>query len=230
MNEILLFAEILVVFSLILVFKRFLGSVGLFVWIGLAAVIANIELVKSINIFGMSATLGNVMFASIFLATDILTECYGRKEAKKGVFVGLFSVAVFIVCSQISILFKPNEIDIAHEAMTSLFTLSPRVCAASTLMFFVANLSDVYLFDKLRKKFDGKQMWLRNNISTIVCNCLENFGLFFLAFSGVYPAKDLVVMALTSSVIEIIIAICDTPFLYAAKRMKTSKNRIIGTI
>lgn len=224
MNELLLFAEVAVVFSIILLFKKFLGSVGLYVWIGLAVVIANIELVKSINIFGMSATLGNVMFASVFLATDILTECYGKKEARKGVFVGLFSVAVFIICSQFMLAFRPNEIDIAHSSMASLFTLTPRVCAASVAMFFVSNIADVYLYDMLRQKFGGKMMWLRNNVSTIVCNCLENFGLFFLAFYGIYPVKDLLVMAGTSSVIEIIIALCDTPFLYIAKKVKARET------
>lgn len=217
MNEALLFVEIAVVFGMILLFKRFLGASGLFAWIGIAAIIANVELVKGVNIFGLSATLGNVMFASVFLATDILSECYGEKEAKKGVYVGLFSVIAFIVCTQIALLFVPNELDFAHEPMKELFSITPRVCASSVLMFFLANIADVFLYNKLKVAFGGKKMWLRNNLSTIVCNCLDNFGLMFLAFYGVYPVKELLIISLTSCFIEIIIALFDTPFLYLAK-------------
>lgn len=220
MNELLLFVEIIVVFSLILVAKRLFGKNGLFLWIGIASVLANIQVVKSIDIFSISATLGNVLFASNFLATDILSECYGKKEAKKGVYIGLFAVIVYLIITQISLLFTPNSIDIAQSSMQTLFSLAPRVCIASLTMFFIANLVDVHLYDKLNKKFKGKKLWLRNNISTIVCNCLENFGFVFLAFLGTYSINDIFMIALSTCFIEIIIALCDTPFLYIAKKVK----------
>ena len=46
-------------------------------------IIANIQVIKTVEIFGISATLGNVMFASIYLATDILNDIYGRRVAKE---------------------------------------------------------------------------------------------------------------------------------------------------
>ena len=220
MNELLLFVEIIVVFSLLLLMKKFFGKNGVIAWVAIASILANIQVTKSIDIFGLSATLGNVLFASSFLATDILSECYGTKESKKAVFLGLFSVLVYIVITQISLLFIPNAIDIAHQPMTQLFSLAPRICLASVSMYFVANLLDVLLFEKLKKIFTGKKMWLRNNISTILCNCVENFGFVFLAFFGIYSIEEILIIALTTCVIETIIAICDTPFLYIAKKIK----------
>lgn len=84
-------------------------------------------------------------------------------------------------------------------------------------MFAISNIADVYLFEKLKNKFNGKKMWLRNNVSTILCNCLETFGFVFIAFIGIYPLEDLMMIALSTSIIEIGIALCDTPFLYLAK-------------
>lgn len=220
MNEVLLFIEIIVVFSILLIAKRLFGKSGLFLWIGIASILANIQVVKSVDIFGISATLGNVLFASNFLATDILSECYGKKEAKKGVYIGLFAVIAYLIITQLSLLFTPNEIDVAQSSMKTLFSLAPRVCISSLVMFFIANLVDVHLYDKLHKKFKGEKLWLRNNISTIVCNCLENFGFVFLAFTGTYPITDVLMIAVTTCAIEIIIAICDTPFLYLAKHIK----------
>lgn len=83
MNELLFILTILLTFGgLLLVYKLF-GKVGLFAWIAIAIILANIEVLKSVDMFGISATLGNVTFASIFLANEILNEKYGKKEAKK---------------------------------------------------------------------------------------------------------------------------------------------------
>lgn len=217
MNEILLIIEILVVFGALFLTKKLFGKTGLFVWIAIASIIANIEVVKNITLFGMSASLGNVMFASNFLATDILVECYGKDEAKKGVYIGTFAIVLFLICMQLSLLFVPNEFDVMHGAMEQLFAFAPRVCISSVVMCFIANYTDVLLFHKLREKAQGKHLWLRNNLSTIVCNSLENFGFFFIAFAGIYPIKTILLMGATSCVIEIMIALCDTPFLYLAK-------------
>lgn len=223
MNEMLLFIEIIVIFSMVLIAKKLFGKEGLLLWIGIASILANLELAKAVDMFGLSATLGNILFASNFLATDILSECYGKKYAKKGVYIGVFSIITFLITTQFALLFQPSEIDVVNDAMQTLFTLTPRVCIASLIMYFIANRVDVYLFDKLSQKFNGKKLWLRNNVSTIICNSLENFGLFFLAFYGVFSIKDLIIMGLASSVIEVVIAICDTPFLYIAKNKHDKK-------
>ena len=59
------------------------GKQGLIAWVAIGTIIANIQVIKTAEIFGISATLGNVMFASIYLATDILNDIYGRRVAKE---------------------------------------------------------------------------------------------------------------------------------------------------
>lgn len=220
MNELLFFAEIIIVFSLLVISKKLFGKEGLYIWIAFATVFANIQVTKCIDFLGISATLGNVLFTSNFLATDILNECYGMKESKKGVYIGLFSVICYIILSQLTILFAPNSIDMVDGAMKQIFSIAPRVCISSVIMFFISNLADVYLYEKLKKLFNGKKMWIRNNISTILCNCLENFLFVFGAFSFVYPFKEVIMIALTTCAIEVFVAFCDTPFLYVAKKIK----------
>lgn len=220
MNEFLMIIEIIIMFGMLVLAKKFFGKEGVFVWIGIASILANIQVSKCINIFGISGTLGNVMFASNFLATDILSECYGEKEARKGVYIGLFSVIVYLICMQLSIVFIPNEIDEVNSAMKTLFGFAPRICISSLIMFFIANLVDVKLYNYLKKKCKNKKLWFRNNISTIICNCLENFGFVFLAFLFTYPFIDILEIAISTCIIEILIAVCDTPFLYIASKIK----------
>lgn len=219
MNEIILIVEIVLMFAALLAFKKVFGKAGLFLWIGLASVLANVQVVKSIDVFGISATVGNVMFASVFLATDLLRECYGKAEAKKGVYIGVASILLYLACTQLTVFYIPSDFDISQDAMQTLFALSPRVCGASLLMFTVANLLDVAAYDRLHSAFNGEKLWLRNNVSTILCNCLENFGFTFLAFYGWYSMEDLLMIAVSTCVIEIGIALCDTPFLYLGRKI-----------
>ena len=80
-------------------------------------------------------------------------------------------------------------------------------------------MADVFLFEKLKKKIPNK-MWVRNNIATIVSNCLENYFFTVLAFAGIYDLKTIFSIATTTTILEIIIAISDTPFLYISKKLK----------
>ena len=83
MNELLWLAMLAVNFGFILIIYRLFGKTGLYAWVPIAAIVANIQVVKLVALVGMTATLGNIVYASSFLVTDILSEIYGKKAAKK---------------------------------------------------------------------------------------------------------------------------------------------------
>lgn len=220
MNNILLIVSIIGVFSIMLIIKKFLGKEGIIGWMGIASILANLLLIKSVDLLGISATLGNVLFASNFLATDILTENYGYKEAKKGVRFGIIAVAVFMIVTQVALLYVPNSEDVAQSSFELLFSFVPRISLASISMFALSNIIDIRLYEWLRKKSKGKKMWLRNNLCTILCNGGENFLFYIIAFLGVMDIGTILTIALSATIIEILIALCDTPFLYISKKVK----------
>lgn len=221
MNELIILCEVIVVFSVLLICKKLFGKIGVMVWVSLATVLANIITAKNVNVFGLSTAIGTVMFASTFLATDILAECYSPEDAKKAIKIGLFSNVILIVSTQIALLYTPSEFDYANDAMKTLFSLNLRISIASAAMYYIANMADIYVFGKIKQKTDGRMLWLRNNVATILCNCLENFGFIGLAFAGIYDFQTIITIALSTSVIEALVAVCDTPFLYVAKKIST---------
>lgn len=224
MNNILLFVSIFVVFTIILLIKKFLGKEGLIGYMGIATILANIMITKSVDLLGMGATLGNVLFASNFLTTDILTENYSYKEAKKGVKFAIFAVIFFLIITQIALLYIPNNNDIANDSFITLFTLAPRITLASVVLFIISNFIDINLYEFLRKKSNGKKMWLRNNLCTIISNGSENFLFYIVSFLGILPISSILSSAISATIIEIIIAILDTPFLYLSKKIKERKK------
>lgn len=219
MNILLGIISILLFFISVVLIEKFFKKEGLFIWISLATVIANIIVCKTIKVLGITTSLGNIVFASNFLATDILSEKYGKKEAKNGVMMAFVFMILFVLITQLSLFYVPASEDVAHEAMKTLFSLNLRVSVASLLLFFISNNLDIFIFNKLAEKYPNK-LWLRNNVATIIANCGENYFFVFLAFLGIYDMTTIISIATTQTIIEIIIALCDTPFLYLSKRIK----------
>ena len=216
MNIVLGIISIIATFSIVVCMEKMFKKEGLYVWISIATIMANILVCKSIDILGLTASLGNVMFASIFLATDILSEKYDVKDSRKAVMLAIVSQIIFILATTLAVSYIPSKTDLSHESKKTLFSINVRVSISSIVMFGASNMLDIYLFEKLKKKFP-KRLWLRNNISTIISNCLENYFFVFFAFVGIYDYSTILSIATTTSILEIIIAICDTPFMYISK-------------
>ncbi|MDY5776141.1 MAG: VUT family protein, partial [Lachnospiraceae bacterium] len=73
-NELLLILSLLITYSAVLAVFYIFREQGLFLWTIVATIAANIEVLIIVNAFGMEMTLGNILFASTFLVTDILSE------------------------------------------------------------------------------------------------------------------------------------------------------------
>ena len=84
-----------------------------------------------VKAFGMVMTLGNVLFASTFLITDIVSEVYGKKDAKRAVHIGITTSIVFIIFSQWWLLYTPDSTDFAMPAMQTIFSNTPRLMITS---------------------------------------------------------------------------------------------------
>ena len=219
MNILLGIVSLLLTFSLLIIVEKLFKKEGLFVWVSIATIIANILVCKSIELFGFTTNLGNILFASSFLATDIMSEKYGAKESRKAIILGVVSQVIFVIMTQMALLYVPASEDLAQESMKGLFSINLRVSIASIVMYFVSNMADIYIFEKIKEKVPGK-LWLRNNVSTMICNSIENYLFSFLAFAGLMDITTILSIATLASVLEIVIAACDTPFLYLSKKLK----------
>ena len=228
-NEILSIISGLVIFFGILVFYRLFGKAGLFMWMGIAIIIANIQVMKTISVFGYVTAMGNIIYGTTFLATDILTENYGKKEAKKAVVIGFFVMIFFTLIMQLTLLFIPHESDTLSPALQQIFSLLPRITFASVSAYLISQFFDVWLFDKIRQATKGKYLWLRNNTATMLAQLLDNTTFTLIAFVGffgffgwkqVFPWEIIIEIFITSLVIKYIVAVCDTPFVYFGVWMK----------
>lgn len=224
-NEILLILSVLVCYGSVLVLFKIFREIGLFTWTVIATIAANIEVLILVKAFGMEQTLGNVLFASTFLVTDILSEIYGKKAANKAVLIGCATSAIFIILSQYWLLYIPSESDWAMPAMKSIFSNTPRVMFAGLIAYAISQLFDVWAYHKwwefTEKKSGNKKtfLWLRNNGSTLISQFINVILFTFGAFLGTYSIDVLISITAATYVIYIITSLADTPFVYLARKI-----------
>ncbi len=212
-NELLFILQTLASLAIALFAFR-MGRKWLMALVTLNIVLMNIFVIKQVDLFGMAATGGNVLYACIFLCTDLLSEHYGKKQAFKAVQIGFFASIVFVLMTQFMLKFTPNDWDIAQGAFETLFTLSPRIVAASMVTYLISQNLDVYLFHKIKDKTKGRLLWLRNNGSTFVSQFVDSAIFTMLAFYGVPGFEAIWSIILFTWIIKITVAALDTPFMY----------------
>jgi hypothetical protein len=218
-NEVLWLVLLLVNFAGIILAFRLFGKVGLIAWMVLSVIAANIQVTKTIELFGITATLGNIVYASSFLITDIFSENYGIKAARRVVVIGFVAIVGFTVLMNISLLFAPAESDFVHSSMETIFGLLPRIAAASLLAYLVSQLHDVWAYALWKRLVpEEHQIWIRNNASTLVSQLIDSAIFVAVAFLGVFPLPVLLEILVTTYILKLIVAAADTPFVYLATR------------
>lgn len=214
----------------ILGLMRFFGKMGLYAYSILATIISNIQVLK-IAKFGLSpepVALGTVIFATVFLVSDIITEHYGKEAAQKGVWLG-FSAQIFMtIMMLLTIGHHPISGDTAHTAIETLFLPSPRLLIASLTAFSISLIFEIQVFDKLREVTAGKMLWLRSNVSAILAALLDNIIFSCLAWVVLAPApvslKSLIFTYILSTYFaRIIVSMASTPIIYLSYKC-LSKN------
>ena len=134
-NELLWIGLLICSFLMVILAYKLFGKTGLFIWTAVGVILANIQVMKTIQVFGMVTALGNVIYASLFLVTDILNENHSKKDAQKAVWIGFFVLIATTIIMQITIFFIPDESDFLSEHISAIFSLLPRIAFASLVAY-----------------------------------------------------------------------------------------------
>lgn len=231
-NEIILICNLLVLYFGVIIWYKLFGKKGLMCWTVLATIAANIEVLILVNAFGFEQTLGNILFASTFLVTDILSEIYGKEVANKAVNIGIATSATFIIISQSWLLYIPSPNDIFFDSIKAVFSNTPRVMITGLIVYAIVQKFDVWAYHKwwqyTQKKTGDKRkfLWLRNNASTLISQLLNTILFSIGAFAFVYDWDTLINIIFTSYIIFVVTSLIDTPFVYLVRYMD-DKNKCL---
>jgi len=119
-----------------------------------------------INYYGLSEilTYGAFSYPVAFLITDLANRFYGKFVARKIVYIGFFIGIIF------TLLFSTNYADL----------ISIRIAIGSGVAFITAQLLDIQIFDRLRKK----EWFIAPLTSSFIGSTVDTFLFFSISFYG----------------------------------------------
>ena len=132
-----------------------------------AVVLASNYLVQfPIKYYGLEEilTYGAFSYPIAFLITDLANRSFGKIVARKIVYIG------FAIGISFTLLFSTNFTDL----------ISIRIAIGSGTAFLVAQLLDVQIFDKLRKK----EWFVAPLTSSLIGSTIDTFIFFSISFYG----------------------------------------------
>jgi len=211
---------------------RLFGKQGLLASIVLAILLANLQGPKLTIILGMQTSLGVIFYSSIFFATDLLSEKYGKDEANRAVMIGFLVSVVIVLMLSVALLFKPStqpesavfSADI-HAAFESILNFTPRFVFGSLFAYLISQRFDVWCFHAIKKRTNGRYLWLRNNGSTMASQTIDTLLYSFVVWWGVVDLQTAMQLGLVKYVFKLGIAAFDTPFIYWARGWQNPEKR-----
>ena len=223
-QELLWFTTIAVDLSFAIILFRFFGRQGLYATIVISLLLANLQGPKLTEIFGLQTSMGVILYSSIYFATDLLSERYGKAEATRAVMIGFTVSIIIIVMISISLMYLPaSDLETAelaqrmHTATATLFNFTPRFVFGSLLAYLISQRFDVWVFHLIKKKTRGRHLWLRNNGSTMLSQAIDTIIYGVVVWLGVVDFATAMQLAVAKYFFKVIIALIDTPFIYLAR-------------
>ncbi|MRN51883.1 queuosine precursor transporter [Paenibacillus monticola] len=219
-------AFVIVNFAFFLLCYRLFGKKGLYAWVGIATVIANIQVTKTISMPpNIVMTLGNTMYVTLYMTSDLINEKYGRREARTAVWFGFFTLLMTTVIMQMALKFTPDASDFAQESLENIFGLMPRLAMGSLTAYFISQFLDVRLYSWIRKYYStSRQLWIRSNGSTMVSSFVDTLIFCTIAFAGRYDWGVWLQILLTTYVVKFLLTAAGTPILYIARSFKFAEE------
>lgn len=172
-----------------------------------------VRLDLGLHVFEVSA--GILPYPVTFLATDLLSELYGRRRANRVVWAGfaasLFSLlAIWLGASLPALSFSPVD----DATFDGVFANTWRVIGASMTAYLCAQFVDVRLFHFWKELTKGKHLWLRNNASTVVSQLLDSALVVFVLFVGQRSFEEMLSLIFAAWLFKTLCALADTPLFY----------------
>lgn len=182
---------------------------------------------KLINVFGIVTSVGVFGYPPTFLITDIVEEVKGKEVTRTFVHAGFLSLCIAVFFVFVSTGLPPASVYLSNEAYISVFSNSMRIILASMTAFLISQYHDLWAFNFWKQKTNGRYLWLRNNLSTIVSQLIDSTVFMFIGFYHLTPELDAfytLSMVLPLWVLKVCFALLDTPFVYLGVRWLSGES------
>ena len=215
MNELLFLVHACLVAGFTLGALR-LGKEALVAWIALQAILANLFVIKQVELFGLSVTCSDVFTIGGAWGLNLLQEYHGKGVARKAIPVAFATMLFFALMAQIHLLYLPSSHDSTQGAFQSILSANPRIMAASFTAFYLVQRWDLWFYGRLKELCSKWPVSLRNGLSLAIAQLLDTLLFSFLGLYGI--VSSLATIVIFSYCIKLLVITSTLPFTQISKR------------
>jgi uncharacterized integral membrane protein (TIGR00697 family) len=195
--------------------------------------VSNVLNCKLIRVGPLPMTGGLILFPLAALFSDVLTEVYGYAESRKVIWTGLASLILFVIAIEICGAWPADPTWRNQGAYDAILGSVPRIVLASLTAYFVGEFSNSYVLAKCKIRTEGRFMFARFVISTMVGQFVDSSVFVLVAFTGKLPGRTMILVTFTGWAIMVIWEIAALPITMPLVRALKRKERVdyfdIGT-
>lgn len=167
---------------------------------------------KVVHFMGINFPFSNVVFSLFtFPIVDCICELWGKKLARQAVWLALGCQLLIALLIQWSIAVPYAPFWALQHEYQDILSTSGKVVIASLLAFATSQILDIIIFQRIKEASNGKWLWLRSNISTILGQLVDSSIFITIVF---YASAHKFNILIGSFIIKMILSILMTPVVY----------------
>lgn len=220
-NELILLLQIFLI--TIFTFASFkLGKNALIMLISLQAVIANLFVLKQINLFGLNATCADAFVIGSILGINLLQEYHGKEIVDKTVNITFFAMLFYMAVSFVHLLYIPSAFDWANNFFRELLQFAPRISIASFASYLISVRFNNFIYKSLENKLNNKYFLFRNLVAIILSQALDTVIFSLLGLYGL--VGNLLQIMIVGFTLKLIVILLATPLMSFVKNILKLNN------
>ena len=155
---------------------------------------ANLLETKVIQVFGITVTAGLIVFPISYIINDCIAEVWGFKKARLIIWSGFVMNFFVVALGQVAVALPAAPFWEGEESFNFVFGMAPRIVVASLSAFLVGSFLNAYVMSKMKIASEGKNFSARAIWSTVVGETGDSIIFFPIAFAGIIPWNELILM------------------------------------
>lgn len=154
------------------------------------------------------------VFPISYIFGDILTEVYGYRASRKIIWSG-FGALIFMVLAYWFVqILPPAPFWQNQSAYEAILGGVPRIVLGSILAYFAGEFCNSYVLSRMKVRMNGRRLWARTIGSTIIGEGVDSVIFGVVAFAGLIPNHNLLVLIASGYLVKVLYEVAATPLTY----------------
>jgi uncharacterized integral membrane protein (TIGR00697 family) len=193
-NELILVLHAITVVGMVFATLRY-GKDLLITFIAVCGILANLLILKQIDLFGLHVTCTDVFMIGQLVGLNLLQERYGADESKRAITISFFSSIACLILGIFHLLYTPNNFDESHSFYQTILSPMPRIAFASISIDFITNHLERFLYGKLTVIFNQRFFVLRNILTMSISQLFDTVAFSYVGLYGIVASVPHIIIS-----------------------------------